>query len=102
LAPTEQKFLAALLRSEPFQSRLRQFSCRDLQSYNSPAARARELFKPSADPASLVVKIEKKFFVLGLSFSGGNVKSRGVFAFFWPSLPGPGRRPNGPFFGLKV
>ena len=32
-----------------------------LQSYNSPGDWARELFKPSADSASLVVKIEKKF-----------------------------------------
>jgi len=42
------------------------------------------------------------FFVLGLRFSGGNVTSRGVFALFWPSLPGPRRYRNGPFFGLKV
>jgi len=39
---------------------------------------------------------------LDLSFSGGNVTSSGVFTLFWPSLPGPGRRPNGPFVGLKV
>jgi len=63
---------------------------------------ARELFKPSTDSASLVVKIEKNFFVLGLSFSGGNVTSRALFALFWPSLSGPERCPNGPFFGLKV
>jgi len=31
-----------------------------------------------------------------------NVTSRGVFVLFWPSLPGPGNRSNGPFFGLKV
>jgi len=86
---------------EPFQSRVRHFFCRALQSHNSPGDWARELFKPSTDSASLLVKIEKKIFVLGLSFSGRNVTSRGVFALFWPSLPGPGRRPNGPFFGLK-
>ena len=86
----------------PFQSRVRHFSCRALQSYKSPGDWARELFKPSTDSASLVAKIKKKIFVLGLSFSGLNVTSRGVFALFWPSLPGPGRRPNGPFFGLKV
>ena len=45
---------------------------------------------------------KKIVFVSGLSFSGGNVTSRGVFALFWPSLPDPGRRPNGPLFGLKV
>jgi len=47
-------------------------------------------------------KSKNKFFVLVLSFSGGNVTSRGVFASFQPSLPGPGRHPNGPFFGLKI
>jgi len=41
---------------------VRHFSSRALQSYNSPAARARELFKPSTDSASLVVEIEKKRF----------------------------------------
>jgi len=45
---------------------------------------------------------QKKIFVLGLSFSGGSVTGRGVFALFWPSVPGPGRHPNGPFFGLKI
>ena len=70
--------------------------------HKSPAARARELFKPSTDSASLVVKVEKKFFVLGFRFSGGNVISRGVSVLFWPSFPGPGRCPNGPLFGLKV
>ena len=70
--------------------------------HKSPAARARELFKPSTDSASLLVVIEKKkFFVLGLSFSGGNVTSRGVFAFFWPHLPGPRCCTNGTFFDLK-
>jgi len=43
-------------------------------------------------------KSKKKFFVLGLSFSGENVTCSGVFALFWPSLHGPGRRPKGPFF----
>jgi len=34
--------------------------------HKSPAARARELFKPSTDSASLLVDIEKKaFFVFG-------------------------------------
>ena len=51
---------------------------------------------------ALKSKSKKKSFVLGLSFFRGNVASRGVFALFWPSFPGPGRRRNGPFFGLKV
>jgi len=36
--------------------------CKILQSYNSPGDWAWELFKPSTDSASLVVKIEKKQF----------------------------------------
>jgi len=47
-------------------------------------------------------KSKKNFFILGLRFSGENVTSKGVFVLFWPSLPSPGRCPNGPFFGLKV
>jgi len=35
-----------------------------------PAARARELFKPSTDSASPLVDIEKKIFVFGLAFAG--------------------------------
>jgi len=33
------------------------------------AARARELFKPYTDSASLIVEIEKNVFVFGLAFS---------------------------------
>ena len=42
-----------------------------LQRCNSPADWARTLFKPSTDSASLLVEIEKKFFILGLWFFGG-------------------------------
>ena len=66
----------------PFQSRVRHFSCRVLQSYNSPGDRARELFIPSTDSASLVVKIEKQNFRFGFELFWGNVTSRGVFALF--------------------
>jgi len=41
-----------------------------LQRYYSPADWARKLFKPFTDSPSLLVEIEKKFFVLGLWFSG--------------------------------
>jgi len=53
------------------------------------------------DSASLELQIKKIFFVLGMSCSGGNVTSRGIFA-FWPSLPGPGYHPNGTSFALNV
>ena len=62
-----------------------------------------KLFKPSTDSASLLVDSEKKRFSCWVwRFLGGNVTSRSVFVLFWPSLPGPGCRPNGPLFGLKV
>jgi len=38
-----------------------------------------------------------KSFVSGLGFSVGDVKSGGV-SHFWPSLPGPGRQHNEPFW----
>jgi len=80
----------------PFNDRVSQYIGPPFFDHKSPAYRARELFKSSTDSASLVVNNEKKNFVLDLSFSGGIVTSRGVFALFWPSLPGSGRRPNGP------
>jgi len=69
--------------------------------HKSPATRARELFKPFTDSASLLVDIEKKIFVFGLAFAGENFTSGGVFAFFWPPLPGPGPQPIDPFFWLN-
>jgi len=80
--------------------------CKTLQSYNSPAARARELFKPSTDLASLLVEIEKKFF-FGLGTPVGDVTSgyhckviaKGVFASIWSPLPRPGRQSIEPCFG---
>jgi len=53
-----------------------------LQRYNSPAAKARKLFKPSRDSASLLVEIEKNVFVLSMGLSEEDVPSGGVFAFF--------------------
>ena len=59
------------------------------------------MFKPSTDSASLVVRSQKKFSVLGLGFSWGGVTSGGVFTFLWPTLPGPGRPSNSPTFWPK-
>jgi len=67
--------------------------------YNSPAAAAREVFKPSTDSASLVVLSQKKFFSFG--FSWGGITSGDIFAFLWPTLPSPGRPSNGPTFWSK-
>ena len=55
----------------PFLSRVRHFSCRALQSYNSQGDWAREMFKHSTDSASLVVKIEKKMFRFGFELFWG-------------------------------
>ena len=55
----------------PFQSRVRYFSCRALQSYYSPGDWARETFKHSKDSTSLVVKIEKKIFRFGFELFWG-------------------------------
>jgi len=77
----------------PFKSRVRHFSCRTLQSYNSPGDWARELFKPSTDSASLVVKIEKNNFLFRWGFSEGDVTKRTCFGKVghpWPALgPNP-------------
>jgi len=45
-----------------------------------------------------ILQSKKKFFVLGLSFSGLNVTSRGVFALFWPFCPVLGAVPMGHFW----
>jgi len=47
---------------KPFNDRSSQHIGAPFFGHKSPATRARELFKPSTDSASLGVKIEKKFF----------------------------------------
>jgi len=78
---------------QPFNDCARQHIGAPFFGHKSPAARARELFKPSTDSASLLVDIKKKnILCFGFeAFWGGNVTSRGVFVLFWPYLPGPGR-----------
>ena len=69
--------------------------------HNSPAAPAREVFKPSTYSACLLVPTEKKVFsVLGTSL--GDVTSGDVLAFLWPTLPGPRHQSNEPIFWLKL
>ena len=67
---------------QPFMSRARQNFGAGLERYNSPVDWARKLFKPSTDSANLLVEIEKKIYVLGLGFFGGDVTGGGVFTFF--------------------
>ena len=81
-------------------SRVRHFSCKTLQSYNSPGDCARELFKPSTDSESLVVKIETKNF----GFGGVFWRRRHKEDIFWKSRPhlvGPGPQPIDPFLWFK-
>jgi len=51
--------------AEPFNARASHYSATHVFGYNSPAAAAREVFKPSTDSASLVVPSKKNFSVLG-------------------------------------
>ena len=55
----------------PFTSQNGQDRGRHSFGHNSPTARARELFKPSTDATSLVVKIEKKNFCFGFEIFWG-------------------------------
>jgi len=76
-----------------FKSRLRHFSCRILQSYNSPGDWARELFKPSTDSASLVVEIEKNNFRFRWRFFWRRRHKEDMFWKSRPLLAGPGPQP---------
>ena len=53
-----------------------------------PATRARELFKPSTDSASLLVEIENNVFRFGFFWRWRH--NEGMFSNFWPPLPSPG------------
>jgi len=75
---------------------------RDFYGHKSPAARARELFKPFADSGSLLVSIEKTIFLILDWGSLWVTSSAGCFAFFWPTLTRPERQPNQSFLWLNV
>jgi len=53
------------------------FKC--IESYNSPATIATELFKPSTDSTSLLVSIKKTLFDLGGGFSLSDVTKKAGF-----------------------
>jgi len=63
----------------------------ELESYSNPL-RIQQVFQ---------LRPKKKFFTLDLWFSGGDITSVGVFAFFWQPLPYPGCQSIEPFFWLK-
>jgi len=56
---------------QPFNDRARQYVGPPFFGHKSPAARAKELFKPSTDSASPGVKIEKKMFRFGFKLFWG-------------------------------
>ena len=72
--------------------------------HESPAVRARELFKSSTNSASIIVKIEKNIFRFRFRVGslGGPPQVGDVFTFFWPPLAGLGPQIIGPFFWLKI
>ena len=73
------------------------YICSSLQCYNSLAALARELFKPSTDSASLLVSIKNHSVDLGVGFSWGE-RHKVFFLDFLTSLTARGRKYNEPFF----
>jgi len=75
---------------------------RPLFDHKMPAARARELFKPSTDSASLLVDIEKKHFSFSVEVFWRWRHNEGMFWKFWSPLAGPGPQPIDPFYWLKV
>jgi len=73
-----------------------------LFGHNSPAAAAREVFKPSTDSARLLVSSQKNFSVLGLGFSWGDVTSGGVLAFYGLLYPDLDAKRMAQHFGPSI
>ena len=67
---------------EPFNDHRSQLIGSSLFCYNSLAAAAREVFKPSPDSASLVVSSQKKKFSFGLGVLLGGLHKWGCFRVF--------------------
>ena len=89
------------MAQDDFESPLTHCCDRHFFGQSSPAAVAREVFKPSTDAASRLVSIKKYFFDLDLEFSWGDVTKWGCFFNYSPILTGPGRQSNEPFFGSR-
>jgi len=62
---------------------------------------ATELFKPYTDSASLLVSIKNKIIWIGRGVFSWWRHKEGMFLNFWPTLTGPERQSNEPFFLLK-
>ena len=74
--------LLALLALKPFNAHQSQYVGSRFFGYNSPAAAAREVFKPSTDAGRLLGSILKKFFDSGEGFAWGRLAKWGRFRFF--------------------
>jgi len=76
----ETRFVFTSLRNIGGLINARHYSSRNFFGHNSPAAVARELFKPSTNPARLLVLINS-FFYLGGGFLLATSQRRDVFEF---------------------
>jgi len=94
------KLTAQMTRTYNFNDRAGQYIGRYLFGHISPAAAAREMFKPSTDSASILVP-SRKIFSFGLEVILGGRHKCFFLTFLWPTLPGPGRQSNGPTFWPK-
>ena len=86
--------LTSLLESRnheiiPFNAHQSQYVGSRFFGYISPAAAAREVFKPSTDSASLVVPSQKNFFQFWVLGSLGGSSQVGVFSHFFGLITRP-------------
>ena len=87
---------------KPFNAHQSQYIGPRFFGYNSPAAAAREVFKPSTDAGRLLGSIFKKIFWFGWGVRLGEAREVGALSVFWPTLTGHGRQSHGPKFWLKL
>jgi len=69
--------------------------------HNSAAARAREVFKPSTDSASLLISTAKNISFLCLGFFLGTSQERVFLRFYGQLYPALGVNPMIQFFGSR-
>ena len=81
----------------PFNARAGQYDGRHFYHHISPAAGARELFKPSTDSECLLVSVAKKVYSIELRVTWDDVTREAVFEFL-SNFIWRGRQPNQPFF----
>ena len=87
---------------KPFEDRKSRYIDRDYFSHNSSVDRAREVFKLSADSASLLVSTEKCFFSFGIGVLCGWCLKWGRFCVFLADFTQPWTPSQRAIFWLKV